>query len=103
MRSKRHREVASDTRARPGWALIIWCDPLSCTGGVCQVVLNLANELNLHGLYRPIVIVNEWTAARPRMEMHGGVHYVFVRMREPPDFARMPPSPDDRVPLYKRI
>ncbi|MGA7863868.1 MAG: glycosyltransferase family 4 protein [Stellaceae bacterium] len=103
MRGKRHRGVTSGTLARPGWALLIWCDPLRCTGGVCQVVLNLANELNVHGLYRPVVIVNEWTAARPRMEMRDGVQYVFVRMREPPDFVRMPQSPDDRVRLSKRI
>ena len=83
MRGKRHRQVTSGTLARPGWALIIWCDPLPCTGGVCQVVLNLANELNVHGAYRPVVIVNEWAAVRPRLEMRAGVQYVFVRMREP--------------------
>jgi L-malate glycosyltransferase len=82
MRGKR---VTSGTFARPGWALVIWCDPVPCTGGVCQVVLHLANELNVHGTYRPVVIVNEWAAARPRVEMRAGVQYIFVRMREPPD------------------
>jgi glycosyltransferase involved in cell wall biosynthesis len=94
MRGKQHREVTSGTPIRPGWALIIWCDPLPCTGGVCQVVLNLANELNVHGTYRPVVIVNEWAAARPRMETRAGVQYVFLRMREPPD---------NSVRLFKRI
>ena len=67
------------------------------------MVLNLANELEVHGTYRPVVIVNEWTAVRPRMEMRGGVQYVFVRMREPPDFLRMHQPPDERVRLFKRI
>ena len=84
MPSKRRREVTPGTLARPGWALIIWCDPVPCTGGVCQVVLNLANALNVHGTYRAVVIVNEWTAVYPRMEMWGGVQYVSFRMREPP-------------------
>ena len=97
IRGKRHREVTSGPLVRPGWAILIWCDPLPCTGGVCQVVLNLANELNVHGKYRPVVIVNEWTAVRPRMEMRGGVQYVFVRMREPYQ------PPDERVRLFKRI
>src|ERR1700757_1458076 len=94
MRGKQPREVTSGTLVRPGWALIIWCDPLPCTGGVCQVVLNLANELNVHGTYRPVVIVNEWAAVRPRLETRSGVQYVFVRMREPPD---------NSVRLFKRI
>jgi glycosyltransferase involved in cell wall biosynthesis len=94
MLGKRRREVTSGSLARPGWALVIWCDPLPCTGGVCQVVLNLANELHVHGTYRPVVIVNEWAAVRPRMEMRAGVEYVFVRMREPPD---------NPVRLFKRI
>ena len=67
------------------------------------MVLNLANELEVHGRYRPVVIVNEWTAVRPRMEMRGGVQYVFVRMREPPDFLRMHQPPEERVGLLKRI
>jgi glycosyltransferase involved in cell wall biosynthesis len=94
MRHKRRREVTSDTLARPGWALIIWCDPLPCTGGVCQVVLNLANALNAHSTYRPVVIVSEWAAVRPRLEMRAGVQYVFLRMREPAESS---------VRLLKRI
>jgi glycosyltransferase involved in cell wall biosynthesis len=94
MPGKAHRQVTSGTLARPGWALIIWCDPLPCTGGVCQVVLNLANELNAHSTYRPVVIVNEWAAIRPRLEMRAGVQYVFVRMRDPPD---------NPVRFFKRI
>jgi glycosyltransferase involved in cell wall biosynthesis len=92
-RGKRHREVVSGSLARPGWALLIWCDPQE-TGGVCQVVLNLANQLKAGGIYRPVVIVKEWPAVRPRLEMRDGVQYVFVRMRDPPD---MP------VPLYRQI
>lgn len=94
MPSKRRRKVTPGTLARPGWALIIWCDPFPCTGGVCQVVLNLANALNVHGMYRPVVIVNEWAAVHPRMEMRGGVQYVFVRMRDPPE---------NSVRLFRRI
>ena len=90
MRGKRHRGVTSGTLARPGWALLIWCDPLRCTGGVCQVVLNLANELSVNGTYRPVVIVNEWAAIRPRVEMRDGVQYVFVRMRDPPNDSVRP-------------
>jgi glycosyltransferase involved in cell wall biosynthesis len=40
------------------------------------------------------VIVNEWAAARPRVEMRAGVQYIFVRMREPPD---------NPVRLFRRI
>jgi glycosyltransferase involved in cell wall biosynthesis len=36
-------------------------------------------------MYRPVVIVNEWAAARPLLEMRDGVQYVFVRMRAPPE------------------
>jgi glycosyltransferase involved in cell wall biosynthesis len=61
---------------------------------VCQVVLNLANQLKMQGVYRPVVIVKEWTAVRPRLEMHDGVQYVFVRMREPAEHP---------VRLLKRI
>ncbi len=61
---------------------------------MCQVVLNLANQLKVQGVYRPVVIVKEWAAVRPRLEMRDGVQYVFVRMRDPPD---------DPVPLYKQI
>jgi hypothetical protein len=87
------REVTSGSLARPGWAFTIWCDPLE-TGGVCQAVLNLANQLKVQGVYRPVVIVKEWAAVRPRLEMRDGVQYVFVRMRDPPD---------DPPPLYKQV
>jgi glycosyltransferase involved in cell wall biosynthesis len=40
------------------------------------------------------VIVSEWAAVRPRIEMRGGVQYVFVRIREPPE---------DTVRLSKRF
>jgi glycosyltransferase involved in cell wall biosynthesis len=90
---KRRREDASGERARPGWALLIWCDPRE-TGGVCQVVLNLANQLKVQGVYRPVVIIKDWLAVRPRLEMHDGVQYVFVRMRDPPH---------NPVPLYREI
>jgi glycosyltransferase involved in cell wall biosynthesis len=87
------REATSGSLARPGWAFAIWCDPLE-TGGVCQAVLNLANQLKVQGVYRPVVIVKEWAAVRPRLEMRDGVQYVFVRMRDPPD---------DPPPLYKQV
>jgi glycosyltransferase involved in cell wall biosynthesis len=90
---KRRREGTSGDRSRPGWALVIWSDPRG-TGGVCQVVLNLANQLKVQGVYRPVVIVKEWTAVRPRLEMHDGVQYVFVRMREPAEHP---------VRFFKRI
>jgi L-malate glycosyltransferase len=93
-RGKRHPVVTSGSLARPGWALVIWCDPLSSTGGVCQVVLNLADKLKVHGTYRPVVIVKEWAAVRPRIEIRDGVQYVFVRMREPPE---------NPVRLFERI
>jgi glycosyltransferase involved in cell wall biosynthesis len=54
----------------------------------------LANQLKDEGAYRPVVMVKEWAAVRPRLEMRDGVQYVFVRMRDPPH---------TRVPLYKRI
>src|ERR1700745_3201376 len=82
MRGKRDREIAYSSLTRPGWALLIWCDPLS-TGGVCQVVLNLANQLKAQGTYRPVVIVKEWRALRPRLEIRDGVQYAFIRMRDP--------------------
>jgi len=94
VQGKRHRNVTSGSLARPGWALVLWCDPLSSTGGVAQVVLNLADKLRVNGTYRPVVIVKEWAAVRPRIEMRDGVEYAFVRMRDPPD---------DPVPLFKRI
>jgi glycosyltransferase involved in cell wall biosynthesis len=61
---------------------------------VCQVVLNLANQLKVEGTYRPVVIVKEWAAVRPRLEMRDGVQYVFIRMRDPPD---------EPVPLFRQI
>jgi glycosyltransferase involved in cell wall biosynthesis len=54
----------------------------------------LANQLKEEGAYRPVVIVKEWAAVRPRLEMRDGVQYVFVRMRDPPD---------DPVPLYQQV
>jgi glycosyltransferase involved in cell wall biosynthesis len=91
--SKRRQENTLGNCTRPGWALLLWCDPLS-TGGVCQVVLNLANQLQEGGIYRPVVIVKEWAAVRPRFEVREGVQYVFVRMRDPPDVP---------VPLHRQV
>jgi glycosyltransferase involved in cell wall biosynthesis len=37
------------------------------------------------------------------MEMRDGVQYVFVRMREPPEFVRLHQPPNERARLFKRI
>ena len=81
--------TAAGTADRPGWGLAIPWDT-SVTGGVSQVVLNLAESLARHGAYRPIVIVQDWAAARPRREMRDGILHVFVRLRAAPDAAARP-------------
>ena len=101
MRGTQHREVDASSLSRPGWALLIWCDPLS-TGGVCQVVLNLANQLKVQGNYRPVVIVKEWRAIRPRLEMRDGIQYVFVRIRDPLEEINLGVK-DGLNSLFKRI
>jgi hypothetical protein len=72
--------------------MIPW-DP-SFTGGVSQVVINVAETLRTHGAYNPVVIVEEWPAVYPRKEIRNGVNYVFIRLR-PPLYGR--------VPLWRRI
>lgn len=69
--------------ARPGWALVIPWDT-SSSGGVTQVVLNLAQGLKTHGTYAPIVIVQDWAARQPRREMRDGIQHIFIRMRAAP-------------------
>lgn len=88
-------EVTCDDVTLPGWALVIPWDPsLSGSGGVSQVVLNLADGLKTRGIYHPVVIVEEWRAVQPRIEKRDGIPYIFIRMR---------PSSDDSVGLLKRV
>jgi hypothetical protein len=85
MRDSSLRDGTSDSAAPlPGWALVVPWDPL-VPGGVSQVVLNLANGLKTQGVYRPIVIVQDWAAARPHLQIRNGIQYVFIRMRSPSD------------------
>jgi glycosyltransferase involved in cell wall biosynthesis len=80
-------EAASKTDGggppKPGWALVIPWDTTS-VGGVSQVVLNLAAGLRSHGAYEPVVVVQEWAATQPRVEMRDGLRHVFVRFRTAP-------------------
>ncbi len=65
---------------RPAWALVIpW--PTSSVGGVSQVVLNLAEGLQKHGSYKAIILVQDWSAMRPRMETRNSIPHVRVRLR----------------------
>ena len=65
---------------RPAWALVIpW--PTSSVGGVSQVVLNLAEGLQKHGGYKALILVQDWSATRPRVEVRNEILHVRVRLR----------------------
>lgn len=72
----------SNPATRPGWLLVIPWDT-SATGGVSQVVLNLARGLKEQGAYEPTIIVADWHAVRARTEIREGLRHVFIRIREP--------------------
>jgi len=72
--------VPSQPDGRPAWALVIpW--PTSSVGGVSQVVLNLAEGLQKHGGYKALILVQDWSAIRPRMEVRNKIPHVRVRLR----------------------
>ena len=65
---------------RPAWALVIpW--PTSSVGGVSQVVLNLAEGLQKHGGYKALILVQDWSAMRPRTAVRDGIPHIHVRLR----------------------
>jgi glycosyltransferase involved in cell wall biosynthesis len=81
-RSRAAEPASKRPSARPVWALVTPWDT-SATGGVSQVVLNLADGLRREGSYEPVIIVDDWSAAWPRTELRDGVRYVFIRLRAP--------------------
>jgi glycosyltransferase involved in cell wall biosynthesis len=54
---------------------------LESLGGVSQVVENLINQMEIHGEYAPLLLVNSWTDKKIRKQkIKGRVHY-FIRLR----------------------
>ena len=77
----RTRPDSLGNAGKPVWALVIpW--ETSNVGGVNQVVLNLAAELQRQGSYEPVVVVLDWHKAGT-VERRDGVHHVFIRLRDP--------------------
>lgn len=44
-------------------------------------MLNLAEGLQRHGGYRALILVQDWSATRPRVEMRDGIPHIRVRLR----------------------
>ena len=55
--------------------------PLSALGGVNQVVINLARQMEKHGAFRPIVLISDWDAVRPVWQTVHGLRTVRWRIR----------------------
>lgn len=56
-------------------------------GGVNQAVLQLAREMQQRGLYRPVVLVADWSAVKPVWETVHGIATVRWRVRPEPSGA----------------
>ncbi|XLZ68506.1 glycosyltransferase family 4 protein [Massilia sp. SR12] len=50
-------------------------------GGVTQVVLSLARELQAGGQYEPVVLVSDWNAAEPVWDALDGIRIVYWRLQ----------------------
>lgn len=74
--------------ARPGYLFVIpWS--LVHVGGVNQVVINLAREMEKSGAYKPIVLVTDWNATTPIWEEEQGIQVVRWRIRPYQPFASL--------------
>lgn len=72
----------TQTDALPGYLFVVpWSFHLK--GGVNQVVLNLAGEMQRAGVMRPVVLIDDWDSPTPVWDTYGDLVTVRWRLRMP--------------------
>ncbi len=67
---------------KPGYLFVLpW--GVEAVGGVNEVVLNLYDEINRGGKYRPMILVNRWACVKPEMQLVDGRDIINLRLRAP--------------------
>lgn len=66
---------------RPGYLFVLPWSFSVLSGGVNQVVLNLARAMQATGSYEPIVLCLDWSATEPAWEEEHGIRTVRLRVR----------------------
>jgi glycosyltransferase involved in cell wall biosynthesis len=74
--------------SRPTYLFVLpW--PLEHAGGVNQVVLQLAQEMQRAGLFEPLVLIPDWAAVQPQWGAFQGLRTVRWRVRPYPFGANL--------------
>jgi glycosyltransferase involved in cell wall biosynthesis len=70
------------TKRAPGFVFVLpW--ELQEIGGVNAVIINLWREMERHGRFRPLLMVNSWEHRTPALRVAGGREDIHWRLRAP--------------------
>jgi len=67
----------------PGFMFVLPWDPFTGIGGVTEVVINLWNQIEQNGQFRPILLASSWEHRKPVRKDVNGRPTIFWRLRAP--------------------